>query len=164
MDLPESSRVAVRSHSPLPHVVRNSAHPCRFRRYQPLARADKARHWRTIRTTRLNVANYNTTLSSDRFRNRYRQFEFTLLRQRVTANRYPVVAARRVGRPPTVRHAFAIQAATLEHTQSRCRSAHAAVELSSSAYFQGLNTASLSIHNWAYVMPRPSSKSSRGGA
>src|SRR5216683_1436689 len=43
------------------------------------------------------VTNYNTTLSSDSFRNRYRQFEFTSLRQRVTANRYPVVASFRVG-------------------------------------------------------------------
>jgi hypothetical protein len=29
-----------------------------------------------------------------------------------------------------------------------------AVERSGSPYFQGLNTASLSIHNWAYVMRR----------
>jgi hypothetical protein len=36
-----------------------------------------------MRATRLSVANYNTTLSSDSLEKRYRQFEFTPLRQAV---------------------------------------------------------------------------------
>src|SRR5260370_12547941 len=45
--------------------------------------AEPALEFRTIKATRLSVANYNTTLSSGQFRNRYRQFEFTSLHQGV---------------------------------------------------------------------------------
>jgi hypothetical protein len=38
-------------------------------------------------------------LSSEQFRNRYRRFEFTSLRQRVTTNQYPVGASFRGSKP-----------------------------------------------------------------
>jgi hypothetical protein len=57
-----------------------------------------------------------------------------------------------VGRPCTVRHAFAIQRRRWKTLKVDAGTHMPAVERSSSLYFQGLNTASLSIHNWAYVM------------